>query len=87
MAFSSKIVGIITDDHTFANLGDVLCVVVNDADWSIRYEVGDLLYPDSTGLCRRATQEEALLACIARVPLPKITWLTPGQSFVGCFLQ
>jgi hypothetical protein len=86
-AFSNRIVGIITDSHTFANSGDVLCVVVNETDYSIRYEVGDLLYRDSSGLCRRATQEEALLACIARVPLPKITWLEPGKSFVGCFMQ
>jgi hypothetical protein len=85
-AFSSRIVGIITDYDTFASHGDVLCKVVNDDQFSIKYEVGQLLYPDVSGLCRIATQEEALLAVISRAPLPKITWTMSDCEFVGCFM-
>jgi hypothetical protein len=85
-SFSSRIVGIITDYDTFGSHGDVLCRVVNDSEYSIKYEVGQLLYPRETGLCRIATQEEALLAVISGVPLPKITWTQSDLEFVGCFI-
>jgi hypothetical protein len=86
-AFTPKIVGIITDYNQYASHGDILCRCVNDDQFSIKYEVGDLLFPDETGLCRVATHEEKLLCAIDQVCLPKITWTMPDSEFVGCFLQ
>jgi hypothetical protein len=86
-SFTPKIVGIITDYNQYSSHGDILCRCVNDDQFSIKYEVGDLLFPDETGLCRVATHEEKLLCAIDQVCLPKITWTMPDSEFVGCFLQ
>jgi hypothetical protein len=85
-SFSPRIVGIITDYNQFANLGDMLCRVINDSEFSIHYEVGQLLYPDESGLCRIATHEEKLLCAIEQIRLPKITRTIPDSEFVGCFM-
>jgi hypothetical protein len=80
-ALTSKVLGIIVGPNMFANSGDVLCVVVDDV-----YELGDLLVPDSSGLCRKAIEQEMLYAAIHRVPLPRITAIFPDQEFVGAFM-
>jgi hypothetical protein len=84
--FSNKILGVIVDDHTFMSHGDGLAVVVNDADYSIRYEVGQVLVPDISGLCRVATHEEKLLCAIDQIHLPRITAVFSGQPFVAVFI-
>jgi hypothetical protein len=57
-SLNAKVLGIIIDDHTFASHGDVLCRVINTEDWSIVYELGDVLVPDIQGLCRKSTHTE-----------------------------
>jgi hypothetical protein len=86
-SFSSRIVGIITDYNQFASHGDLLCRVVNDSEYSIHYTVGDLLYPDESGMCRIATHEEKLLCAIEQIRLPKITWTLSDSEFVGAFIS
>jgi hypothetical protein len=81
-ALNSAILGIIVGPDTFASHGDCLCLVV-EGD----YEVGDLLVPHESGLCRRATEQEALWAMVHRVALPKITAMIPDREFVCCFIQ
>jgi hypothetical protein len=51
---NSRILGIITSENKFANLGDVVCKVVYD-----NYSLGDWLVPSSDGLCRKATDDES----------------------------
>jgi hypothetical protein len=85
-ALSSKIVGIITDSQTMSSHGDLLCVVANDDQYSIKYEVGQLLVPDTSGLCRIAQEADLMFAMLYQIRLPKITWIMPNQKFVGCFI-
>jgi hypothetical protein len=85
-ALTSKIVGIITASDTFANLGDILCVVANDDQYSIKYEVGQLLVPDVSGLCRIAQEADLMFAMLYQIRLPKITWIMPDHKFVGAFI-
>jgi hypothetical protein len=85
-ALSSKIVGIITDSQTMASHGDCLCVVANDDQYSIKYEVGQLLVPDTSGLCRIAQEADLMFAMLYQIRLPKITWIMPNQKFVGAFI-
>jgi hypothetical protein len=80
-ALSARVLGIIVGADSFASHGDCLCTVV-DAE----YQLGDLLVPDSSGLCRKATEQECMYAAIHRVPLPRITTIFPQQEFVGAFL-
>jgi hypothetical protein len=82
---NSAILGIITDDHTFANSGDVLCVVVQSD--ATTYAVGDMLTPDSSGLCRKATDDERRYIKNHGLPRVRITALFPGKEFVACFIQ
>jgi hypothetical protein len=79
------ILGIITDSHTFANSGDVLCVVVQSD--ATTYAVGDMLTPDSSGLCRKASDEERRYIKNHGLPRVRITALFPGKEFVACFIQ
>jgi hypothetical protein len=79
---SSSVVGIITGPNTFASHGDVLCVVDEGS-----YNVGDIIVPSSTGLCRIATNDEKLLIAINGMPRVKITAIFPEKDFVCCFIQ
>jgi hypothetical protein len=79
---NSAVLGIIVDSEHFASHGDCLCIVVEG-----EYEIGQLLVPDSSGVCRVATEQEALWSVVHRVPLPKITAIFEGEEFVACFLQ
>jgi hypothetical protein len=81
-----KVLGIITDSHTFANSGDMLCRVINTEDWSIVYEVGDVLVPDIQGLCRKATHTERKFAANHQIHLPRITALFAECEFVAAFI-
>jgi hypothetical protein len=80
---NNKILGIITDEHTFANLGDVLCVVVQGPT----YRIGDILAPDESGLCRVATDDERRFIKNNGLPRVRITGLIPGKEFVLAFIQ
>jgi hypothetical protein len=63
--------------------GDVLCVVVDG-----EYTLGDLLVPHTSGLCRKAIENEAIWATIHHVALPKITAIFPeSKEFVACFMN
>ena len=96
-ALTNKIMGIITDERTIASHGDVLCVVVQNkltqnqdgttTDEQLLYNVGDLLVPDITGLCRVATKTERKFAMINQITLPRITAVFPGREFVACFMN
>jgi hypothetical protein len=85
-SLNAKVLGIITDSHTFANSGDMLCRVINTEDWSIVYEVGDVLVPDIQGLCRKATHTERKFAADHQLHLPRITALFTECEFVACFI-
>jgi hypothetical protein len=65
---NSKIMGIITKWNQFMTHGDGLCRVVDDT-----YTLGDILVPDETGLCRKASQEEALFCTINQIHLPRVS--------------
>jgi hypothetical protein len=84
-ALNDKVLGIIVGPHTFMSHGDGLAVV-NDLDFSIRYEVGQAIVPDTSGLCRIATHEEKLLCAIDQIRLPRITAVFDGQPFVAVFI-
>jgi hypothetical protein len=80
---SGKVLGIIVDADKFATHGDVVCRVDED-----EYELGDILTPSSTGLTRKATQEERLLMLICGVPMVKITAkISDNSEVVCCFIQ
>jgi hypothetical protein len=85
-SLNAKVLGIIIDDHTFANLGDMLCRVINTEDWSIVYDVGEILVPDIQGLCRKATHTERKVAAYHQIHLPRITALFPECEFVAAFI-
>jgi hypothetical protein len=80
-ALSSAVLGIIVGPDTFASHGDVLCVVVNG-----EYEIGQILVPDSSGLCKKATEQQMLFAAMYRINLPKITAIFPGKEYVAAFM-
>jgi hypothetical protein len=79
---SPRILGIICGNSTFSSHGDCLCVV-DDGD----YTLGDLLVPSSTGLCRKASDEESVWSALHQIILPKITAILAGKEFVACFLS
>jgi hypothetical protein len=85
-SLNDKVLGIITDDHTFSTHGDLLCRVINTEDWSIEYELGDTLVPDIQGLCRKATHTERKFAAYHQIHLPRITALFPECEFVAAFI-
>jgi hypothetical protein len=79
---SNKIVGIIVSENANASHGDVLC-----KDIPGTYALGDILAPDVSGLCRKATDEEKLGMIVNAVPRPKITSLITGiENTVACFI-
>jgi hypothetical protein len=80
---NSAILGIIVNDHTFASAGDCLVVVLQGPT----YNVGDVLCPDSTGVCRKATEQEKRDIVFDGLPRVRITALFPGKEFVACFIQ
>jgi hypothetical protein len=86
-SLNDKVLGIITDSHTFMSHGDCLCRVINTVDWSIVYELGDTLVPDIQGLCRKATHTERKFAANHQLHLPRITALFPGCEFVAAFMS
>jgi hypothetical protein len=81
-AMSNKIVGIIVSETQFASHGDVLCKVIPGV-----YALGDILAPDESGLCRKATEEEKLMMMINGIPRPKVTsFITGIDNIVACFI-
>jgi hypothetical protein len=81
---NNRILGIIVGPNTFANLGDCLCVV----KLGPRYEVGDLLAPDISGVCRRATDDEKIIIMLNGLPRVRITGILPNDcQFVLAFIQ
>jgi hypothetical protein len=80
---TAKVIGIIADDHTIISHGDCLVVVKQGPT----YEVGDILTVDSSGLCRKADEQDKLFMLMNRVPMPKITIVFPPPcEFVACFI-
>jgi hypothetical protein len=51
-----------------------------------RYELGDILTVDQSGVCRKADEQDKLFMLMNGIPMPKITILFPGKEFVGCFI-
>jgi hypothetical protein len=86
ISLNARVLGIITDDHTIASHGDVLCRVINTVDWSIVYELGQVLVPDIQGLCRAATHTERKFAANHQIHLPRITALFAECEFVAAFI-
>jgi hypothetical protein len=86
-ALNDKVLGIITDSRTFGSHGDILCRVINTVDWSIVYEVGEILVPDIQGLCRIATHTERKFAAYHQIHLPRITALFQECEFVAAFIS
>jgi hypothetical protein len=79
---NSKIMGIITKWNQFMTHGDGLCRVVDDT-----YTLGDILVPDETGLCRKASQEEALFCTINQIHLPRVSAkISDNAEIVAIFM-
>jgi hypothetical protein len=80
---SRKILGIITSADKFASHGDAVARVVDGS-----YELGDLIIPDASGLCRKASEEEALFLCINGCPKVRITAkIADNAEIVAEFIQ
>jgi hypothetical protein len=80
---NTAILGIIVDDHTFASHGDVLATVIQGPT----YEIGQLLVPDESGLCRIATEQEKRTITFEGLPRVRITGLVAGAEFVLAFMS
>jgi hypothetical protein len=81
-SLNPAVLGIITGPTEFANLGDVLCVVDEDT-----YNIGDILVPSVTGLCRKGTNDEKISVAVNGLPRVRVTAIFPDhQDFVACFL-
>jgi hypothetical protein len=86
-ALSKRIIGIITDYNQFMSHGDGLAVVDNDSEYSIKYEVGDVLVPSESGLCRKAEEQDLMFAMMYQIKLPRIMALLPDREFVAIFMS
>jgi hypothetical protein len=78
---NSAVLGVIVGPDTFASHGDVLCLIIDG-----EYEIGQILVPDSSGLCRKATEQQMPYAAMYRIALPKITAIFPGKEYVAAFM-
>jgi hypothetical protein len=78
---NSRILGIITSENKFGNLGDVVCKAVYD-----NYSLGDWLVPSPEGFCRKVTDDERTIISLNRIISPRVTVLYPNSEFVCCFM-
>jgi hypothetical protein len=80
---STRVLGIITSQNTYASHGDVLVVVKQGPS----YQLGQLLVPDISGVCRIATEEDKRTIMFEGLPRVRITGLVQGQEFVLAFMS
>jgi hypothetical protein len=80
---STKLLGIITSDNTFASHGDVL-VKVDDGE----YKLGDILVPTATS-ARVASEEEKLFIMVNGLPRVRVTAVVDERIPFGvaCFIS
>jgi hypothetical protein len=80
---SIRVLGIIADSTTLITHGDCLVVVKQGPS----YQLGQLLVPDISGVCRIATEEDKRTIMFEGLPRVRITGLVPGQEFVLAFMS
>jgi hypothetical protein len=81
---NSKVIGIVANHNTFISHGDCLVIVKQGP----QYEVGDILTVHSSGVCRKADEQDKLFMLMNGIPLPKITIIfSTSCEFVGCFVS
>ena len=82
-SLSSKVVGIITGEKSFASHGDALVKVIPGS-----YNIGDILAPAENGYGRKATSDELQFMVLNSVPMVKITSINTGiANTVATFIR